>query len=40
MASSVSTWINFFPGTNYIRVYADGAAIPFTIEYTTKLGGL
>jgi len=36
----VSNWINLFPGTNHIRVHADGAAIPFSIDYTTKLGGL
>lgn len=36
----VSNWINLFPGTNYIRVYAEGAAIPFVIEYNNKVGGL
>ena len=36
----VSNWITLFPGTNYIRVYAEGAALPFKIEYTNKIGGL
>lgn len=36
----ISNWINLFPGTNFIRVYAEGAALPFTIEYNTKIGGL
>jgi hypothetical protein len=36
----VSHFITLFPGTNYLRVYAEGAAIPFTIEYTNKVGGL
>ncbi len=37
-----SNWINLFPGTNYIRVYVEeeGAAIPYTIQYTNKHGGL
>lgn len=35
-----STWLNFKPGTNKLRVYAVGAAIPFTIQFTTKYGGL
>jgi hypothetical protein len=35
-----STWLNLFPGPNYIRVYAEGAAIPYTITYTSKVGGL
>ncbi|UVT31102.1 minor tail protein [Arthrobacter phage Linda] len=38
--SPYSFWINLFPGTNYLRVVATGTAIPFTIEYTTKYGGL
>jgi hypothetical protein len=28
------------PGDNYIRVYATGAAIPWTIKYTNRYGGL
>jgi hypothetical protein len=35
-----SSWINLFPGPNYIRVYTEGAAIPYTITYTSKVGGL
>lgn len=38
--SAQSTWIELEPGTNYIRVYATGAAIPYTIEYTNRYGGL
>lgn len=38
--SPYSNWINLVPGTNYIRVVSDGAAIPYTITYTTKYGGL
>lgn len=38
--SPQSNWIELMPGDNYIRVYAAGAAIPFTIDYTTKYGGL
>lgn len=35
-----SDWINFFPGTNKLRIYSGGAAVPFQIDYTTKFGGL
>lgn len=38
--SPVSTWINLFPGVNNIRVAASGVAVPFTIEYLAKYGGL
>ena len=38
--SAQSTWLELEPGENYIRVYATGAAIPFTIEYTNRHGGL
>lgn len=38
--SPYSNWINLFPGDNQVRVYAEGAAVPYTIEYTTKYGGL
>jgi hypothetical protein len=38
--SAFSDWINLFPGDNLIRVFAEGAAIPYSIEYTTKYGGL
>lgn len=38
--SPQSHWHEFHPGANNIRVYATGAAIPYTITYTTKHGGL
>ncbi|HMT88024.1 MAG TPA: phage tail family protein [Dermatophilaceae bacterium] len=38
--SPQSNWINLFPGPNKLRVYAEGAAVPYTIDYTTKFGGL
>lgn len=36
----VSEWVKLYSGLNSIRVYAIGAAIPYTIEYTLKFGGL
>lgn len=38
--SPQSNWIELQPGDNQIRVYAEGAAIPFTMAYTTRYGGL
>lgn len=38
--SPQSDWISFFPGKNKLRIYAEGAGIPYQIEYTTKFGGL
>lgn len=38
--SPYSSWIYFYPGVNNFRVYAEGAAIPYTLVYTTKYGGL
>lgn len=38
--SPQSNWIELLPGENNIRVYAEGLPIPFSIEYTTKYGGL
>lgn len=38
--SPQSNWISLFPGDNKLRVYAEGAGIPYQIEYTTKYGGL
>lgn len=35
-----SNWVELMPGDNYLRVYAVGAAIPFTISYTPRYGGL
>ncbi len=33
-------WLNLWPGDNFIRVLTSGAAIPWSIEYTPKYGGL
>jgi hypothetical protein len=38
--SPQSTWIELLPGDNYFRVYATGDPVPFTLEYTTRYGGL
>lgn len=38
--SPQSAWLELQPGINNIRVYAEGAPIPYTIEYTNKYGGL
>lgn len=38
--SPQSNWLTLQPGDNNIRVYSDGAPIPFSIEYTAKYGGL
>ena len=38
--SPQSNWIELQPGTNTIRVYAEGADIPLTIQYQNKHGGL
>jgi len=38
--SPQASWIELDQGVNHMRVYAVGAAIPFTIEYTTRHGGL
>jgi hypothetical protein len=38
--SPTSKWLEFLPGDNYIRVYATGATIPYTITYTKRYGGL
>jgi hypothetical protein len=38
--SPYSNWINLFPGPNNLRVYAEGAPVPYTIEYTDKFGGI
>jgi len=35
-----SNWISLEPGSNFIRVYAEGAPVPFTLQYTNKYGGL
>lgn len=38
--SAQSNWIALDTGLNTIRVYAEGAGIPYTIEYITRYGGL
>lgn len=38
--SPQSSWTELFKGDNHIRVYAEGAAIPYTITYNTRYGGL
>ena len=38
--SPQSNWLELKPGLNQLRVAATGAAIPFTIKYTNKYGGL
>lgn len=35
-----ATWLELQRGLNTIRVYAEGAAIPFTITYFKRYGGL
>ena len=38
--SPQADWIQLAPGTNKIRVAVSGAAIPYTIKYTSRYGGL
>jgi len=38
--SPQANWMELEQGDNHIRVYADGAAVPYTIEYNTRYGGL
>lgn len=38
--SEQSEWVQLFPGLNKLRVFASGAPIPYTIEYTPHYGGL
>jgi hypothetical protein len=38
--SPTANWVELAPGDNYIRVFAEGAAIPFEISYTNRYGGL
>lgn len=35
-----SSWINLRRGDNQFRVLAEGAAIPYTVEYRARYGGL
>lgn len=38
--SPFAHWITLKPGTNFIRVHIEGAAIPFSLEFTKRYGGL
>lgn len=38
--SPQSNWLELQPGDNNLRIYAEGAPVPFNIEYTNKYGGL
>lgn len=38
--SPQSAWIDFYPGTNTFRVYAEGAPVPYTLTYYHRYGGL
>lgn len=38
--SPQSNWIELQPGINRFHVYATGAGVPYTVEYTTRYGGL
>jgi hypothetical protein len=38
--SPQSNWMELQPGENHMRVFATGAAIPYTITYTPRYGGL
>lgn len=38
--SPSASWINLFPKQNWFRVMAEGAPVPYTIEYSAKYGGL
>lgn len=35
-----SSWFQLVRGANTLRAYATGAAIPYTVEYTPRYGGL
>lgn len=37
---ATSDWTRLYPGSNALRVYAAGAAVPYTLRYTNKYGGL
>lgn len=38
--SAQSAWLELSQGDNDIRVYAEGAAVPYTMTYMTRYGGL
>jgi len=40
VVSPQATWHQFVRGNNYIRVYAEGDSIPYTLTYTARYGGM
>jgi hypothetical protein len=38
--SPQSNWIEFSPGSNTIRIYAEGAGVPYELKYMNRYGGL
>lgn len=38
--SPQSDWLALQPGQNHVRVYVEGAPVPYEINYTTRYGGL
>lgn len=38
--SSFSDWVSIFQGTNRLNVFAEGAPVPYSIEYSEKYGGI
>jgi hypothetical protein len=38
--SPASNWLELHRGGNHLRVYSAGAPVPYTLEWTTKYGGL
>lgn len=38
--SPQANWMELEQGNNNIRIYAEGAGVPYTIEYNTRYGGL
>lgn len=38
--SPTAAWIQLYPGQNWFRVLAEGASIPYTVDYVAKYGGL
>jgi hypothetical protein len=38
--SPQSSWMALVRGVNQFRVYAEGAAVPYTLDYTKKYGAL
>lgn len=38
--SPYSEWLRLYPGHNNIVVYLEGNGVPYTVEYTDKIGGL